>query len=63
MKPSICSACRLDPVVFCPRDTDGRCLICEIKLCAAHMIEHWHKVHFIALDLTHCSTKKKRGPR
>ncbi|ODS33548.1 MAG: hypothetical protein SCARUB_01282 [Candidatus Scalindua rubra] len=50
-----CDECIKDQKVFCPRDTDGTCDHCGKSLCAYHLIEHWRKVHCIALDNEHCS--------
>lgn len=55
MSIDICAECEADPDVFCPRNVDGRCLECDIELCAAHLMQHFRDVHCMALDLTHCS--------
>jgi hypothetical protein len=55
----ICPECKKDKEIFCPRNVDGQCLECGIKLCAAHLMIHFKKVHCMALDLEHCSNKKE----
>ena len=54
-----CSLCTMDPEVFCPRDVDAKCLECGENFCGAHIGPHLKKVHFISLDLDHCSIKVK----
>jgi len=56
---SLCPDCIAEPDVFCPRDSDGQCLECGVKLCAAHLLIHFEKAHFMTLTLKHCSISEK----
>lgn len=51
----ICPDCQNDEKVFCPRNVDGICIECGIRLCAAHLLKHFKEIHCISLDLEHCS--------
>jgi len=59
----ICEECKNDPKVFCPRDVDVKCLICDKEFCGAHIAEHLKKVHLVSLNLDHCSTKETPCPK
>lgn len=56
----ICTTCKEDKRIFCPRDVDATCAHCGKSFCAAHMIEHLTKVHCVALDNEHCSCEKEK---
>jgi hypothetical protein len=50
-----CSSCLNDKRVYCPRNPDAQCLICEKKFCGAHISEHLNNEHCVSLNLDHCS--------
>jgi len=55
----ICSMCKADDKVFCPRNVDAQCLECGERFCGAHIGQHLKEVHCISLDLAHCSETKE----
>lgn len=48
--PEICSDCKADPEVACPRDTDAKCLHCDEERCGRHIISHLEKVHVVSIE-------------
>ncbi|ODS33557.1 MAG: hypothetical protein SCARUB_01291 [Candidatus Scalindua rubra] len=52
-----CKLCIDDKDVFCPRDVDVKCLVCNSNFCGAHIIEHLRE-HCIATDLFHCKKEE-----
>lgn len=57
-----CEECKKDKNIFCPRNVDGQCLECGIKLCAGHLMIHFKKIHCMALDFNHCSKEVSNSP-
>lgn len=48
--PEICSDCRADPKVACPRDVDAECLHCGERRCGRHIVTHLTKVHVVSIE-------------
>jgi len=55
----ICSLCKADGKVFCPRNVDAQCLECGEKFCGAHIGQHLKDIHYISLTLDHCRETKE----
>ena len=48
-----CTDCLHDPTMAYPRDPDAVCLICQARLCAAHIAPHLASVHCCSITLNH----------
>ena len=58
MQLEICSLCKADKTIICPRNVDAQCLECGQRFCGAHIGQHLKEKHFISLGLGHCRKKE-----
>jgi hypothetical protein len=56
--PVICIDCENDDKIFCKRDADAKCLICNGYFCGAHIGSHLQNEHCVALDNRHCAVQE-----
>lgn len=52
-----CVDCEKDDNIFCKRDPDAKCVICDQYFCGAHIGPHLRKEHCVSLNNDHCTNE------